>query len=94
MIYWQTNIRHIRKLYGYTITRTAEAIGVTPQAYGSWEERGIRPQLDTYVKVSNAFKLSIHVLILADLSKVKTKEGLRRQTPTWRDVQKSLKQIV
>lgn len=81
MIYWKTNIQHIRKLHGLTPTQAAKLIGVGRSSHQSWERMGIRPQLDTLTKISKAYRISMHVLCFVDISQVSSIEELHQELP-------------
>jgi len=51
------NIKRIREAHGLTQEQLAEKLGVTFQAVSSWERDEYRPELDTFVRLTEIFEV-------------------------------------
>ncbi len=68
MNYIAKNIRHLRKLKGYTQEQLAEELTMTRSKVGSYEEGRSDPPIDMLIQFSIYFNLPIDVLVKNDLS--------------------------
>jgi transcriptional regulator with XRE-family HTH domain len=63
------NLKFLREQKAWTIAKTADNLDISPERYSNYE-RGLRqPDIDMLIKLSSFWKLSIDILIKADLSK-------------------------
>ncbi len=62
------NIRHLRKLKGYTQEQLADEVEMTRSKIGSYEEGRSDPPIDMLIRFSEYFTLPIDVLIKNDLT--------------------------
>ncbi|CAM1369009.1 XRE family transcriptional regulator [Tenacibaculum xiamenense] len=62
------NIRHLRKLKGYTQEQLADEVEMTRSKIGSYEEGRSDPPIDMLIQFSEYFSLPIDVLIKNDLT--------------------------
>ncbi|SEB47570.1 Transcriptional regulator, contains XRE-family HTH domain [Tenacibaculum sp. MAR_2009_124] len=62
------NIRHLRKLKGYTQEQLADEVEMTRSKIGSYEEGRSDPPIDMLVRFSEHFSLPVDVLIKNDLT--------------------------
>jgi transcriptional regulator with XRE-family HTH domain len=69
MSYLNSNIKHLRKLKGYTQASLAEKIGLKRSLVGAYEEGRAEPKITTIQKLSALFQTSIDALIDMDLSR-------------------------
>ena len=68
MTYLNSNIKHLRKLKGYTQAVLAEKIGLKRSLVGAYEEGRAEPKITTIQKLSALFQTSIDALIDMDIS--------------------------
>ncbi|WP_408043688.1 XRE family transcriptional regulator [Tenacibaculum litopenaei] len=68
MNYIAKNIRHLRKLKGYTQEQLAEELKMTRSKIGSYEEGRSDPPIEMLIQFSTYFSLPIDVLIKNDLT--------------------------
>lgn len=57
------NLKHYRRLAGYSLTYMGKVASVTPQAYSYYESNRREPRLDTLKKISRALNVSIDILL-------------------------------
>ena len=69
MSYLNNNIKHLRKLKGFTQAVLAEKIGIKRSLVGAYEEGRAEPKISTIQKLSALFQTSIDILIDTDLSR-------------------------
>lgn len=69
-----TNLKFLRKKFGYTQESFAQKIQVNRPAVGAYEEGRAEPKLITLNTIADTFGLSIDALVNTDLSKVSEKE--------------------
>jgi transcriptional regulator with XRE-family HTH domain len=69
-MYFDTNIRLLRKRKGRTQDDVAVALGITRSTYNNYENRVARPVVDTLVAFSNYYGIAIDTLIKVDLTKL------------------------
>ena len=69
MTYLNSNIKHLRKLKGYTQAALAEKIGLKRSLIGAYEEGRAEPKITTIQKLSALFQTSIDTLIDMDLKR-------------------------
>jgi transcriptional regulator with XRE-family HTH domain len=67
--YLNKNIKHLRKLKGFTQSDLAERIGLKRAQIGSYEEHRAEPKIDAIQKIAYLFGLSLESLINQDLTK-------------------------
>ena len=72
MSYLNDNIKHLRKLKGFTQTEFAERIGIKRSLIGAYEEHRAEPKIETIQKMAYLFGLSLDTLINNDMSKNNT----------------------
>lgn len=65
------NIRHLRLEKGWSQEVMADKLGISRARIGSYEEERCDPPVETLVKISSLFHLSLDVLVKGDLRKVK-----------------------
>ena len=68
MSYIGKNIRKIRMSKKLTQTEFAELFDLKRTAVGSYEEGRAEPKIDTLIKISDYFKLSLDSLLRKELS--------------------------
>lgn len=68
MSYLTSNLKHLRKLRGYTQAGLAEKLGLKRSLIGAYEEGRAEPKISTIQKLATLFQQSIDALIDADLS--------------------------
>lgn len=69
--YIQTNIRHLRKLKGFSQEHFAEELKWTRSMVGSYEEGRSEPPIDRLVELSAYFDIPIDIIIKNDLRSAK-----------------------
>jgi len=69
MSYINSNIKHLRKLKGYTQAALAEKIGLKRSLVGAYEEGRAEPKITTIQRLSALFQMSIDALIDMDLQR-------------------------
>lgn len=69
------NLRHLRKLRGWTQEEFAVKLKIKRSLIGAYEEERAEPRLDVLEAMCSIFKLSLDELLLKDLSAVKTSGG-------------------
>ncbi|RPD99883.1 LexA family transcriptional regulator [Aureibaculum marinum] len=69
--YIQTNIRHLRKLKGFSQEHFAEELKWTRSMVGSYEEGRSEPPIDKLIELSAYFEIPIDILIKNNLSLAK-----------------------
>lgn len=74
MSYISTNLKFLRKKFGYTQETFSQKINVNRPAVGAYEEGRAEPKLSTLQTIADTFGLSVDALISKDLSKVSDKE--------------------
>ena len=57
-------LKRLRDKRKWTKVQAAKAIGITPGAYGNYEYGNREPNIETLVKISEVFDVSIDYLIL------------------------------
>lgn len=62
------NIKHLRKLHGFTQAQLAEKLDIKRSLIGAYEEGRAEPKLATLVKIARLFEITLDALIAADLS--------------------------
>ncbi|MFT3825022.1 MAG: LexA family transcriptional regulator [Chitinophagaceae bacterium] len=62
------NLKHLRKLRGWTQEEFAVRLGIKRSLLGAYEEERAEPRIDVLEIVSELFKLSLDELLLQDLS--------------------------
>ncbi|HSK14449.1 MAG TPA: helix-turn-helix transcriptional regulator [Phnomibacter sp.] len=62
------NLRHLRKLRGWTQDEFAQKLGIKRSLIGAYEEERADPRIDVLERVMEIFKLSMDELLLKDLS--------------------------
>lgn len=65
------NLRHLRKLRGWTQEEFAAKLKIKRSLIGAYEEERAEPRLDVLEAMCSIFKLSLDELLLKDLSAVK-----------------------
>jgi DNA-binding XRE family transcriptional regulator len=65
-----TNIKHLRKLLGYTQAQLAEKLDIKRSLIGAYEEGRAEPKLVTMVKIARLFDVTLDALLTVDLSEV------------------------
>lgn len=71
MSYAGKNLRHLRKLRGWTQEEFANKLNVKRSLIGAYEEERAEPKLEVLEKLSQIFKLSLDDLLLRDLTGAK-----------------------
>ena len=69
------NLRHLRKLRGWTQEEFAAKLKIKRSLIGAYEEERAEPRLDVLEAMCSIFKLSLDELLLKDLSAVKVGGG-------------------
>jgi len=67
----QINIRHLRKLKGFSQEQFAEELTWTRSIIGSYEEGRSEPSIDKLIELSNYFDIPIDILVKNDLRAAK-----------------------
>ncbi len=67
-----SNIKHLRQIKKWSQEQLANALDSSRAKIGSYEEERCDPPMDTLIKISNLFHVSIDALVKCDLSKVET----------------------
>jgi len=67
----QINLRHLRKLKGFSQEQFAEELGWTRSTIGSYEEGRSEPSIDKLIEFSNYFDIPIDILVKNDLRAAK-----------------------
>lgn len=57
------NLKTLRKQFGWKSKEVAEMLGVTPKTYSSWEVYKREPTLNTVIKLSDLFQVSLDRLV-------------------------------
>ena len=70
------NIRHFRKLIGYTQEQLAETLNVSRQTIAKWENEEVTPNIEDCKRMQELFDIS-----LDDLVREMTEEELQNVTP-------------
>ena len=65
-----SNIKHLRQIKKWSQEQLANALDSSRAKIGSYEEERCDPPMDTLIKISNLFHVSIDALVKCDLSKV------------------------
>lgn len=78
---FRKNLLFLRKKYGYTQEKLANILDFSRSKISSYEDGRAEPDIDTIVKISNVFKVSIDEMLKYDLAKQKNllmemKQGL------------------
>ena len=68
-------INQLRKLSGITQEQLAEKLNVSRQTISKWESGGTTPDLDSVIKVSKIFHVSLDDLLLEGETDVTNKKG-------------------
>ena len=71
MSYAGKNLKHLRKLRGWTQEEFAFKLKIKRSLIGAYEEERAEPRLDVLEKLCSIFKLSLDELLLKDLSVLK-----------------------
>lgn len=71
MIFFPTNIRHLRHLKGLSQEHLADEIGVSRSIIASKEEGRSEPKIELLIGLSDYFKIPMDILIRKDLTKAK-----------------------
>jgi transcriptional regulator with XRE-family HTH domain len=71
MSYAGKNLKHLRKLRGWTQEEFAHKLNIKRSLVGAYEEERAEPRLDVLESLCNIFKLSLDELLLKDLSSLK-----------------------
>lgn len=71
MQYFSKNIRHLRKIKGFTQEYLAEELSVPRSRISSYEEERSNPSIEFIIAVSEYFKVPIDILLKNDLTKSK-----------------------
>lgn len=67
-IHLSQNLKHLRKLHGYSQEETSTQLGISRSAYNSYENGGIEPNLQTLLNLAELFKTNLDILVTKDLS--------------------------
>lgn len=67
----QINLRHLRKLKGFSQEQFAEELAWTRSMIGSYEEGRSEPSIDKLIDLSNYFDIPIDILVKNDLRTAK-----------------------
>lgn len=67
----QINLRHLRKLKGFSQEQFAEELAWTRSTIGSYEEGRSEPSIDKLIEFSNYFDIPIDILVKNDLRTAK-----------------------
>src|SRR4051812_11284572 len=62
------NLKHLRKLRGWTQEEFAAKLGIKRSLVGAYEEERADPRIDVLEIVADMFKLSLDELLLKDIS--------------------------
>jgi transcriptional regulator with XRE-family HTH domain len=71
MSYAGKNLKHLRKLRGWTQEEFAHKLKIKRSLVGAYEEERAEPRLDVLENLCSIFKLSLDELLLKDLSSLK-----------------------
>jgi transcriptional regulator with XRE-family HTH domain len=63
------NIKHLRQLKGWSQELLADKLDITRARIGSYEEERCDPPIETLIKISKVFHISIDALVKSDLRK-------------------------
>ena len=63
-ICFRDNLKELRTKRKWSKVQAAKEIGITPGAYGNYEYGNREPNIETIVKISEVFDVSIDYLIL------------------------------
>ena len=72
-----SNIKHLRQLKKWSQEQLASALDSTRARIGSYEEERCDPPVETLIKISNLFHISIDALVKCDLRTVKTEQLIK-----------------
>ena len=64
-------IKELRKQRGITQEQLAESIGISFQAVSKWETGSSVPDVETMVKISELYGITVNDIVHADLTKIK-----------------------
>jgi transcriptional regulator with XRE-family HTH domain len=68
-----SNIKHLRQLKKWSQEQLANALDSSRAKIGSYEEERCDPPVETLIKISNLFHVSIDALVKCDLRTTETK---------------------
>lgn len=68
-------LHQLRKIAGMTQEQLAEKLNVSRQTISKWESGGTTPDLDSIVKISKIFQVSLNELLLEEDAKAEDKDG-------------------
>jgi transcriptional regulator with XRE-family HTH domain len=71
-----SNITHLRKLSNLSQEKLAEALEITRSRLGSYEESRSEPPIELLIRISDFFKVSVDVLVRANLAKTSNPQEL------------------
>lgn len=63
-----SNLKKLRKVYGYTQKSFAKEIGITRQAYASYEEERSEPNLRVFLKMCRIFGVTMEECLEKDIT--------------------------
>jgi transcriptional regulator with XRE-family HTH domain len=64
------NLRHLRQLKGWSQETLADKLDISRARIGSYEEERCDPPIETLIKISKVFHLSIDAIVKSDLRKI------------------------
>ena len=69
MKYLRRNVRHLRKVHGFTLQQFADILGVSKSLISQFESGYCGISLDVIIQIKTLFDVSLDDLILKDLTK-------------------------
>lgn len=63
MVVFQERLRELRRIYGYTQQRVADALGISQPSYIRYENGSAEPTLENLAKLADLFDVSVDYLL-------------------------------
>ena len=83
-----TKIRQLRKFSGMTQEQLAEKLHVSRQALSKWENDTSLPDLESVIKISRLFQISLEELLLEEKhveeNRIQETKNTEESLPAWR----------